>query len=102
MREARIICPERDNSGSDLEVVRLSLARKLCDTFGGCTVSDGQGSWISASGALYREPVKLFDVACEPTKEARIALRRIAQTLKHDARQEAVYLRLPDGTVEFV
>ena len=102
MQEARIILPLSDNDGEALETVHDSLTEKLADIFGGFTRHNGIGGWRSPNGAMYREAVALYDVACEPSLDNLFKLRQLAQWLKGAARQQAIYLRMPTGHVEFV
>ncbi len=99
MREARLILPERDNDGNSLTGVHEALQDRLCDAFGGFTLTYGKGGWKNDAGLLFREAVYIYDVA---VKDAGAGLRQIAQDLRVAARQEAVYLRLPTGDVVFV
>jgi hypothetical protein len=102
MREARINLPVADNEGRSLARVAEALEARLAHAFGGFTATAGRGAWINAEGRLFAEPVTVYDVAIdEEDDDEAEKLLRIAQWLKAEARQEAVYVRLPSGRVHF-
>lgn len=103
LREARIVLPEFGNDGSPLcgaggPVTRLE--GMLVKLFGGYTRTEGVGAYMNGGGHTITESVIVYDVACYPTQKG--LLRTLAETFAHEAKQEAVYLRYPDGIVEFV
>lgn len=102
MREARIILPVADNEGRGLEIIHGYLAKALCTTFGGATVTASNGMWCGPDGRVYDEPGKAYDVAMDATRENASKLRRIAIRCGRLAKQLAVYVRLPDGSVEII
>jgi hypothetical protein len=74
----------------------------LCERFGGFTRLDAFGGWRHA-GRTFREPMLVYDVALNSDMlDAVSELRSTAATAKRYLRQEAIYLRLPSGDVEFV
>lgn len=102
MREARIILPVADNAGNPLDLIHRRLARALCQTFGGATVAETRGMWVSSSGKLYDEPGRAYDVAMADTPENAAMLRAIAMTAGASAGQEAVYVRFASGEVNII
>lgn len=98
MREGKIILPMEDNSHEPLDVVHGHLKRALCGTFGGVTVSYGEGSWID-QGRVWIEPVAIFTVAAEDTALNNAALHKFAAAHGEMARQLAVYSCGFDGRV---
>ena len=97
MYEARIILPLAGNTGASLAAVHKALAEKLVQAFGGYTAFNSWGPW---KGIV--EPGVTYDVACEDSFGAVRNLRTIAQWARAVAGQDAIYLRLPSGTVQFV
>lgn len=100
-REARIIAPQRDNDGREVEAALQSLEQSLSHSFGGFTRTAGYGGWFDG-GKVVKEAVHVYDVACDLTSDTAVKLRHIAVGLLRDARQQAVYLRYPNGHVEIV
>lgn len=101
MNEAKLIVPMQDNDGEDILSVRDAAIAALIENFGGCTVTAATGYW-SNEGKVQREPVWELVVACEPDALSSAHLRTIAENVARDGRQHTVYLRHPDGAVEFV
>lgn len=99
MREARLILPENDNTGAPLKAVHEALQDRLCEAFGGFTLSFGRGGWKNDAGLLFREPVMIYNIAMETADSQ--TLRFIARGLLKDTDQEAISLRLPTGEVVF-
>lgn len=101
MREARIILPETHHSdGHSLAPIHAWLKRSLAADFGGYTATPSFGGWVAPDGTLYEEKGTAYDVAADDDRAGE--LRTIAQFIAGQAEQLAVYLRLPDGHVEFV
>ena len=106
LREARLILPIRDNDGFGLALVKRALEVELAERFGGFTlITSGRGGWMNGENSFSRnattETVWIFDVAVEDDP-LQPELFAIARKLKIDARQDAIYLRLPSGVVHFV
>lgn len=100
MREALIILPIQGNDGTDLSAAHAALAKDICRTFGGATISEARGMWIDPTGRLFDEPVRQYAVACEDNAASVAALRGMADGIGRVARQQSMYLRLPSGDVE--
>lgn len=47
---------KKDNSGKDLTKLNNGIIKELSDTFGGCTVVNGQGYWID-NDILYKDDI---------------------------------------------
>ncbi len=93
MRQATIIVPSSEQAA-------LSYAkRQAAKLFGGYTITQGQGGWIDASGALIDEPVSILTIACEPCEAANAKLDHIADEIGHIGRQDAVFVSYPTGDV---
>ena len=100
MREASLILPERDNAGASLAAVHEGLQDRLCQAWGGFIVGYAKSGRSGRNGLLTREDVRVYTVAVGEGETP--ALLTIARDLRRAARQEAIYLRLPDGQVIFV
>lgn len=100
MREARLILPNADNDGQPLSFAHDWLKGELIGAFGGYTATPSQGGWRSPNGTIYEEPGTAYDIACDDGCDA--YLRGLAQRIGRLARQQAVYLRQPNGVVEIV
>lgn len=102
MREACIICPTYGNEGNSLEYPLDLLRQVIVKKHGGLTEIEGNGQWLDATGKLYSEPVHIFTIAMEHTSDNMQWLRDTAQWLRQAARQKCVYIRQPNGAVEFI
>jgi len=113
IREARIILPHRDNDGVELIEEKNGLEVKLIELCGGFTRATGYGGWDSnapkgrSSKAtkpleILTEEVWIYDVACTNSEQNDVNLTDVAVWLRNIARQQSVYLRLPNGNVTFI
>lgn len=104
MREARIVMPKADHIDGWLET-HLELEAALVDQFGGCTVTNGTGSWRAPDGSVERKPVVIYDVAVDET-EAPDADGQVLRDLAIEAAtaldQRAAYIRYPSGAVDII
>lgn len=101
MREARIILPHRDNDGLDVSGAHQDLKLALIRQFGGYTTFNVWGGWRHpTTGAIVEDESAAYDVAVPDN--AVDGLRRLAFQAGKTAHQDAVYLRLPTGEVEFI
>lgn len=96
LREARIIVP-----AEDLHAGR-AFSNRLIEAFGGYTCMPGRRGWRANDGIAYYDYILVFDVAMEATAENNARLREIARWALRAFDQQAIYIRLPGGTVEFV
>lgn len=102
-KESRIVFPQIDNDGTSLKRLQNRFEEKIVMKFGGFTLVEGQGGWRSPhSSKTYLEPVWFYDIAVEDCKESELELLKLATWLKKEARQEAIYLRYPNGNVVYV
>ena len=74
-----------------------ALAEKLVQAFGGYTAFNSWGPWKNVT-----EPGITYDIACEDSFAATRNLLAIARWACAVASQDAVYVRLPVGSVQFV
>lgn len=103
MRLAKIYLPTRDNDGHSLRGAHTALQLQLMKLFGGYTEITARGGWRSPGGDIYREPVTIYEVATRSNDHTVEAdLRRIAEGLRIEARQEQVMIVLADGEVMMV
>lgn len=102
MREARLILPNADNDAKPLTAAHAWLKGELIGAFGGYTATPSQGGWRGPDGRIYEEAGTAYDIACEEDGACAAYLRKLAQRIGRMARQEAVYLRQPNGVVEIV
>jgi hypothetical protein len=102
MREGLLIVPQRDNDGKSLQHVRHYAELALAKSFGGVTVSNAKGSWVSPSGELVTEPVWQLVAAYEPTAQNDAKLDSVARYVGHEGRQQAVYVRHASGEVSII
>jgi hypothetical protein len=103
MREARIILPGYQRNGAPVDShVLPRLEAMIIDAFGGFTCMRGIGAYRMNDGTLKQEPVAIFDIAIKQVSFRSISLHDIALWVANAANQECVYLRHPNGSVEFV
>ena len=98
LKEGRLIVPtDPPNADTVLKWVRDYLVAE----FGGYTETKGFGGWMGKDGVC-QEPVRIFDVAYKTGLDAvtgNVQLRIIADHVKINLQQEAVYVRFNDGSV---
>jgi hypothetical protein len=99
MKEARIIIPRETNDGKPVSLD--TYERALCAYFGGFTRTDGQGGFMGVS-LVYHEPVAIYDVAMKDTRRENDKLQALAERVKRELDQEAVYIRDTRGDVHFI
>ena len=102
MYEASIILPVRDNSGNALTTLLNRIEEQLMVIYGGVTIHSAKRSYIMDNGNIISEPVHIVTVAVPKGDLSENTLRQFAARFARDAGQETVYLRLPDGHVEFI
>lgn len=102
INEFAIHLVKQDNNGNDLTDLNNLTLQTVARAFGGFTVTEARGGWISDSGKLYDEPVLRVLIACENTPENSGKLKQIALNYKTEAGQEAVYVKAFDGAVLFI
>lgn len=101
MREAKIIVPDRSSDGRYLPgYVRSRITLAMLDAFGGYTENFARGAWRGPD-QTFSEPVSVYTIAMEPTKENDDKLKIIAEMVRALAEQESVYYVTADGEVHF-
>ena len=92
-----IICkinmPINNNDGVKLTSLHARLKIELVTVFSGCTITEGQGVWLS-DGVVYDEPVKIYETAINGNAVSKLV--DIAKKYASEAEQLAVYLSI-DG-----
>ena len=81
----------------------IKIIRKLSEMFGGATASDAVGGWVSQSGDVIVEKVKIVYAYCTSSllKEKIDDILAICEELKNEMSQEAITLEI-NGQVKFV
>lgn len=101
MRIAQIYMPKYANDKKSLNYIKLKLENDLIFYFGGCTQYSGYGSWNSGK-KIFREPVIIFNVACNNTLKVKNIIINLAKKYKKLANQEAIFTVLPSGAVSII
>ncbi len=94
LREARLIVPVGNITVID------RVRDRLVEEFGGYTETIGRGAYMLASRQFACETIHIFDVAILAGGVG--MLQAIAIYVCHAMKQECVYLRHPDGSIEFI
>ena len=105
-REVSIKVPQLHNDGTEIpsEVVK-KLETLMLSWFGGFTRRSVQGAWVNDMGKRFDDYLWEYDLACgqyNGDKHVDDWLRALAHIVKVDCAQESVYVRLWDGSVQFV
>lgn len=81
----------------------LNVIRRLSEMFGGATASDAVGGWVSQTGEVIVEKVKVVYSFCTTgqLKDRIDDILSICEDLKNEMKQEAVTLEI-NGQVKFV
>lgn len=82
------------NESHDTGAIVDDVAVKLSNLFGGSTITDGTGTWVSAEHGLIKESVKIVRAFCTDVNYE--AVYDIAVQIKNDLRQESVGVEI-DG-----
>lgn len=90
--EYGIICPHLDNDGNSLVKQLATFEDLLLEHCGGFTAHDVRGAWRNEHGETFRDVSTLYTVATSRDMAEQLALIYL-----RDARQEAVYVKLPGG-----
>ena len=90
---AQIMFPKYDNQGYKLTTPTM-LKKEICKKFGGCTISDGNGAWISDKGKLYDEPISIIQIAYKNTSKNKKFIKELIVKYGKLSKQEAVFLSL--------
>ena len=105
-REVSIKVPQLHNDGTEVapEVVK-KLETLMLSWFGGFTRRSVQGAWVNDMGKRFDDYLWEYDLACSQyngDKHVDDWLRALAHIVKVDCAQASVYVRLFDGSVQFV
>lgn len=81
----------------------LNVIRRLSEMFGGATASDAVGGWVSQSGEVIVEKVKVVYSFCTTSqlKDRIDDILAICEDIKNEMKQEAVTLEI-NGQVKFI
>jgi hypothetical protein len=80
-------------------LVKVQVA--FSQEFGGFTITEAVGGWVSANGQLVTEQVTIVSSSADEITPRRLRLvRQVALAVKHQLQQEAVSVRV-DGTLFF-
>lgn len=106
MKEAKILLPTHDNIGRDLQGTHHWLKKRLAERFDGWSAYGGIGGYTMADGSLKTEAHVAYVVVAAAERDGYASatewLIDTAAQLARECEQEAIYLRLPSGNVEFV
>lgn len=91
------------NEETDNRKQVLNVIRRLSEMFGGATASDAVGGWVSQSGEVIVEKVKVVYSFCTTgqLKDRIDDILSICEDIKNEMKQEAVTLEI-NGQVKFV
>lgn len=99
--QVQVIIPRFDNDGSDnADIIRSSVLR-MCTIFGGATVYDAKGYWVSDAGDLYEDAVAVVMSAALGNQDARQEVRDIAREVLDLTDQLAVFVSV-GGDAEII
>ena len=98
--ETVIIVPMNTNDGVSTSEIRRNFQTFLNETFGGYTSVNGRGS--DPHCPMREEPVVIYTVANDNTALSRCKLYGYAWSIAKTLTQVGIYLRWPNGTVQFV
>jgi len=105
MFKATITVPSVQQTGEavvDLDLVKNVVRNQLCERFGGCTATVGNGSWVDSSGTVVSEDVTVFETLTDSVAVLPI-LEGLANHIKVVCNQEAVLITVQTmDTVKFV
>lgn len=90
--EYGILAPHLDNDGNSLAGELSRFEDLLLEHCGGFTAHDVRGAWKDDTGQIFRDVSTCYTVAT-----SRDMAEQLATILCRDARQLAVYVKLPDG-----
>lgn len=100
LKEARIIAVVRNPE----DLLQLnSLQHRILEAFGGFTRSQAYGAWRNpeTEEVVYDESYCL-DIAVQDTLQTRLKLQELAQAWGKATDQISVYVRYPNGSVDFI
>lgn len=100
LKEARIIAVVRNPE----DLLQLnSLQNRILEAFGGFTRTQSYGAWRNPeTGEIVYDESYCLDIAVQDTLETRLKLQELAQTWGKATDQVSVYVRYPNGSVDFI
>lgn len=105
-RELSIKVPKTFNDGAPIpQEIHRKIEAFLLTWYGGFTRLDVVGGWVNSAGKLFADQLYQYDIASgrwHGDNDCDDLLRKIAAIVKLDCAQESVYVRLFDGSVQFV
>ena len=101
-RIAQIILPKTDNDGNSLMTIHAEYRKAFCHCFGGYTALPACGGWVDDKGKLYEDASIVYHIAMDDTYWNAEKVRGLANAAAHEMRQEAIFIVLPSGEVEFI
>lgn len=105
-REMALKVPQLHNDGSEVAPeIRKKIENFMLIWFGGFSRHDACGAWRSESGQRFDDVCWHYEIASSQFIGDKVAddlLLSIAQIVKLDCAQESVYVRLWNGSVQFV
>lgn len=89
-------------SGAESDALIERVERVFAATFGGCTTTQGIGSYVANNGDLIREQVTLVTSYHDKTTQDALAIViPLAQVIKTEYGQESILIETNDG-VDFI
>lgn len=101
-RIAQFVIPKLDNDGQTLDWQHEVYQEAFCKVFGGFTAYNVSGGWINEQGKLFRDESVSYHIAMDETPACINALRTLARAAATECKQEAIFIVLPSGEVEFI
>lgn len=103
LREATLKMPSHDNDGNLLNDLKVKLEKNILDIFGGFSLQRTESVWLdAATGKVYNEPILTYVIAMEQGADNDLKLTGLADLVKLEGKQEAVYVRFADGNVQLI
>ena len=100
MREAKIIVPDHYNdSSAPPDSFRQRFEERILLQFDGFTKYAAHGAWVGPRGVQV-EAITVYIIAATLCDNRRLV--ELAEYVKAELRQDAVYLVKPSGTVHFI
>ena len=104
-RFAQIILPKFDNDGNSLVWHHNQYQKAFAYCFGGFTAYDVRGGWMNDDGKMFHDESVAYHIAMDDDEGNMSGhvekLRQLADAAAHEMRQEAIFIALPSGKVEF-
>lgn len=103
LREAMIVVPYTDRHGKEVPGEKHNWFKAtLLHLFNGYTQQEGHGAFLDKKRNVLNEDVLIVHVAFPDNAENIWRLRQAVLAFGHDANQDSVYIRWPDGNVDLL